>query len=685
MKYYDLPLRPMQESGAFLLRAMQNEEMPRLDLLVRESVQNGLDAGSSGKAGSAVQIDFILREHSAHAIASQFGEGLNLANLHDRYPGASKLLEIRDCFTEGLTGPLDFESIKSGGAHGNLLKLVFEIGRTRGDDGAGGSWGLGKTCYFRMGAGIVVYYSRIRTESGYEERLVSSIVEDETRPDRLQSDSRTGIAWWGAQEKLRPLTDSAEIHEVLGHLDIQPFRGEQTGTSITIPFLRDDLIPEFEQEDGVSPWWYHSYESYIQVALQRWFCVRLDNPYFVGGPWLAATVNGKATKSGQMLPVFRVTQSLYNRAMSDETRNTDYLNLNGVQDVRSKIISPRNETLRTGSAGVVVAAMLTSDQLGMKAPHNKQSPSLCVFGYEESTAPHRPIVTFMRKPGMSICWDDSIESRGWAGGFAGSADGRYMIALFVPKAETGQPDAENDIGSSSGQSLEGYLRSCERADHSAWVDISGKRIILNIRNSCGRFLRDFGLPAAANLTVKPSVRIARNLADLVLPGRGFGLDGRGGKAGNPSKPHRTGTGTGTGGGGAGRARSSNPSPTLDLHDINHLSDGLCVGWTLRWGTENPESSREIYVEVDSEGGPISAAVWTDSGLGPFPYRLVNSTDPSLAGRTGSYTDTLLIRSASLAGSDTLTGEVIIEVVSNSGRSLRPILGVRLVDGSGGVQ
>ncbi|MEB6588393.1 hypothetical protein MXM82_04470 [Pseudomonas asiatica] len=677
MKYYDLPLRPMQESGAFLLRAMQNEEMPRLDLLVRESVQNGLDAGSKGNAGSAVQINFSLREHSANAIASQLGEGLNLPNLYDRYPGTSRLLEIRDCFTEGLTGPLDFDSIGHGGTHGNLLKLVFEIGRTRGDDGAGGSWGLGKTCYFRMGAGIVIYYSRIRTESGYEERLVASIVEDETRPDRLQSRSRTGIAWWGAEEKLRPLIDSAQIHEVLRHLDIRPFKDEETGTSITIPFLRDDLIPAFEQVDGVSPWWYHSYESYIHVALQRWFSVRLDNRYFVGGPWLAATVNGKPIKSAQMLPVFRVTQALYNRAMSDETRSTDYLELNGVQDVRSKVITPRNDTLRAGSGGVVVAAMLTPDQLGMKAPHNKQSPSLCIFGYEESTAPHRPIVTFMRKPGMSICWDDSVESRGWSGGFAGSPDGRYMIALFVPKAETGPLDATNDAANSSGQSLEGYLRSCERADHCAWVDISGKRIILNIRNACGRFLRDFGLPAAANSTVKPSVRMARNLADLVLLGRGFGLDGRAGKATSSPKPACA------GGGGGGRARFASPSPTLDLHDINHLADGISVEWTIRWGTEDLESSREIYVEVDSEGGPISAAAWAESELGQFPFVLKNATAPAIAGRAGACTDTLLIRSASLKGGDTLSGDLMIEVVTSAGRSLRPILGVRLAAGCGG--
>lgn len=61
MKYYSLPLQPMQESGAFLLRALQNEETPLLDLLVRESVQNALDAGRNGNKGSAVSVDFHIR------------------------------------------------------------------------------------------------------------------------------------------------------------------------------------------------------------------------------------------------------------------------------------------------------------------------------------------------------------------------------------------------------------------------------------------------------------------------------------------------------------------------------------------------------------------------------------------------------------------------------------------------
>ena len=37
----------MTESGSSLLRLIQNQDIPLLDLLVRESVQNSLDAASN--------------------------------------------------------------------------------------------------------------------------------------------------------------------------------------------------------------------------------------------------------------------------------------------------------------------------------------------------------------------------------------------------------------------------------------------------------------------------------------------------------------------------------------------------------------------------------------------------------------------------------------------------------------
>ncbi|MCK3823886.1 hypothetical protein [Pseudomonas sp. W2Aug9] len=678
MKYYSLQLQPMQESGAFLLRALQNEQTPLLDLLVRESVQNALDAGRNGNQALPVSVDFHIREHSLDAIASTFTEGLNLQTLGERYPRTPKLLEIRDSGTEGLTGPMTFDSVEANGQHGNFLKLVFEIGRTRTDDSAGGSWGLGKTCYFRMGAGLVIYYSRIKTAGGYEERLVASLVEDENRVDRLQLMTQTGIAWWGANDSLRAITTPEHIHEILKGLGVRPFTGNTTGTAIIIPLLKDNLLPVFDEEGGPAPWWYSSYEDYVNVAIQRWFSARLDNPFFASGRYLSASVNGKEIASADMLPTFRVSQCLYDRAVGEAPEEEDYLTARGVKsnDVLCRAIQLRGEFVGSGQAGWVLAVAISSRQLQMDAPDNAPSPETCIFSKTDSSAPHRPIVTFMRSPGMNICWDDSIDSRGWAGGFAGFADGRYVVALFLPDSDQELLPSKARGLRSTIQNLEGYLRSCERADHAAWIDVNGGRVVEKIRAQCGRAMKDFGIPPQPSVTVKPLMRMSRKLAELVLPSRGFGGDGRFGKV-----PPRVAIGHGA-------RRGAVLSPELEIMEVRYATSAIVMKWCLRWGMVQPSIPREITVSVDSEAGPITFDTWVDSGLGAFPFRLESPRISSAASSVKSMVVAdgtgvrLTVSTASVQPGLMLEGELHVRMTESGGKLLRPVIGVQISDANG---
>lgn len=668
----------MQESGAFLLRALQNEETPLLDLLVRESVQNALDAGRKGSQGLPVSVDFHIREHPLDAIASIFSEGLDLKMLEQRYPRTPKLLEIRDSDTEGLTGPMTFDDVGVNGQHGNFLKLVFEIGRTRTDESSGGSWGLGKTCYFRMGAGLVIYYSRIETLAGYEERLVASLVEDENRVDRLQVKTQTGIAWWGADDSLQAITATEHIHSILKSLGAQPFSGNTTGTAIIIPLLKENLLPVFDHESGLAPWWHNSYEDYVNVAIQRWFSARLDNPFFASGRYLSASVNGVEIYSADMLPVFRLCRCLYDRAIGEAPEGEDYLTARGVKsdDVLCRPIQLRGEFIASGQAGWLLGVALTSRQLQMEAPDNAPSPETCIFSKLGSGAPHRPVVTFMRSPGMNICWDDSMDSRGWAGGFAGFTDGRHIVALFVPDSDRELlPSAARGLRSSV-QNLEGYLRSCERADHAAWVDINGGRVVEKIRGQCGRILKDFGVPTQPSVTVKPSMRMSRKLAELVLPSRGFGGDGRFGK---PTPPPSSSQGS----------RKSAPAlPELEISGVKHTESGIVMTWCLRWGQAHHDLPRDITVSVDSESGPIPSDAWLLNGLGTFPFLLesplIRNASPSVS--CSVLADGACVRvaihKASFQPGLLFEGELKIRIDELGGKLLRPVVGVRISTSSG---
>ena len=188
----------MTQSGSSLLKLIQNNKTPVLDLLVRESVQNSLDAHKAD--AKSVTVEYLTGTFSSRKLSGEL-EGITAA-LIKRFPSDKcQYLAICDSNTVGLTGEMDVQNVR-GNNYGNLLKLVYEICKPQEAEGAGGSWGLGKTVYFRIGIGLVIYYSRIDDGNGkYSSRLAASYVENETSPDAMIPEykgmTRRGIAWWG--------------------------------------------------------------------------------------------------------------------------------------------------------------------------------------------------------------------------------------------------------------------------------------------------------------------------------------------------------------------------------------------------------------------------------------------------------------------------------------------------------
>ena len=98
--------------------------------------------------------------------------------------------------------------------------------------------------------GLVLYYSRIIDESGqYASRLAASLVEDENSPDSLipsyEGMSKRGIAWWGqkiGKNQTKPVTDDVEIENVLDVFHISPYQGDETGTTIIIPYVDEKML-----------------------------------------------------------------------------------------------------------------------------------------------------------------------------------------------------------------------------------------------------------------------------------------------------------------------------------------------------------------------------------------------------------------------------------------------------------
>lgn len=606
----------MSETGKSLLRLIQNHDMPVLDLLVREAVQNSLDAAKSNSG--YVDVDFNIRTFKRSELAVHF-EGIE-GRLAEVYPADEyRLMEIRDCNTQGLTGPLHDGEIGAG-EYGNLIKLIYQIGMPQQKEGSGGSWGLGKTVYFRVGIGLVIYYSRIHENGEYRSRLAVCLVEDDSREDALLKDkgNHRGIAWWGQPAtggSTMPLTDEQEIQEVLNCLGCVPFQGDETGTAILIPFLRDDLRPELllstDEENDVRSSridlaWTHTDEEYIAAAIQRWYSPRLMNERYPYGSWLRASVNGQGITRDQFLPAFKVLQDLYNHAHSADGAEAVSNEDSGIQVAPVKL----NRTFKGGTtAGWVAFAKLSKVDLRMEAPYNYPSPWAQVFGRELPDESNPPLMAFTRRPGMIVGFENSGK---WVEGIPKTKEDEYLIAIFVANSSNTLIEA-NPKNPDRDFLLEEYIRGCEKADHTSWADWTPNQknplIIERIQRNVVKAVANAYSDRSDKGAGKKDIVLGKLLAGVLLPPEGFG--NRGGIQ-PPKSPS----------GGNGQKAQAGRNPRL-IDIAGPLYEGDAVRLDFELYTGNHDQPFEMNLKVISESGDIDADSWeSDQGVGSkFPVSI----------------------------------------------------------------
>ncbi len=516
----------MTQTGSSLLRLIQNNNMPILDLLVRESIQNSLDAKDSSNT-KYVEVEFLTGEFDKNSLNQEF-DGIEKSLNKKFEKKENRYIAVRDYHTVGLTGKLHYQDVEDN-QYGNLLKLVYEISKPQENEGSGGSWGLGKTVYFRVGVGLVIYYSKIINEDGQEEsRLAASLVEDENDDNSLipafNGKYKRGIAWWGKEiedNKTIPITDTEYIKKFLQIFGIDPYKADETGTTIIIPYIDTEKLLENNQttyfdaeENEVHFSWQNTIEEYIKIAVQRWYCPRLNNIYYPHSKFLRAKINGRQLSFDDMEPLFKVIQYLYNRALGVDS---DY------DALENDDIAIKNETielrkvLKKSAAGYVAFTKINRKILKMNYPDNKPNP----FAYINCDIPNsdtnKPILCFTRKPGMIVSYEEIGK---WVDGISETPNEEYIIAIFVL-------NSENDlVDTSPVLSLEEYIRKSEMADHTSWNDYSvnktNPRIVNKIQNSVVRKIsKEFSVNDEDN-TSKLNSGLGKLFGDLLLPPENFG-------------------------------------------------------------------------------------------------------------------------------------------------------------------
>ena len=603
--------------GSVTLKSLQNDNIPELDLLVRESIQNSSDAALS-LPGQSYNVNFTTGTFKPSAFNSFLTDIED--DLNTRFPNeVSDFLEIRDTGTSGLTGCVRKSEIKSDD-HGNFFKLIYDTGKRQTQANAGGNWGFGKSVYYRVGIGIVIFYSRIKTDSGFESRLIITLVEDEGKKNPDGTDATilnkieplsAGKAWWGIKEgdDLLPLYDEDFINAVLEVFGLTPFTGDKTGTSIIIPYidsakLLSDIIPadadiRDDVKENFTGIWTQTIADYLRLSIQKWYAPKLHNlqlKNFTNKKWLLATVNNVPIKKSDMLPFFQLVQELYNTAIA-KTYGKDYTSTL-FEDISCEPVNVRNyfDGMTTGYLSIV---KISTDKLN--GNQNVLSPYDYIGHYEADGGLNEPIVMCTRDPGMVI---DYPITGPWVKGITPPEEqNMFLFGFYMPIIEKKLKDGLS-VSEYAGMEFGEYLRRCEASDHMGWNDPAKMQLVSKIQKNAVRLINEKSSGGSEKKIEATASKLANKLGKKLLPRVGYGKKPSGGSSG------------GGGGGTGGKIVNA----VLDFTAQRMLGNRMEMDFTLT--LMHSKKAADIALLIASEGGGwITPKSWQEDIGTKFPVEI----------------------------------------------------------------
>ncbi len=533
----------MTVQASTVLKVLGRSTLFILDILLRESVQNSLDATNLSTGFITFEFDILpLASHDELAARLEFlrqdEDDQLFTRLQSRFrQGDPVLLTLSDKGTTGLSGPVrrDAPEWSSYDGHRNFDSLVYQLGRNHGDSKAGGSYGFGKSILYRLSpAGIVLFYSR----SVEGERLAFSMISAEENKIRQ---NYTGIAWWGevcefdGQRYSAPVEDPEKIGEVLSALGLSHKRlpeGE-TGTLIGViaPRLqyllnteRDshDDIPEVQQSDTDSK--IRLIKNAVAQSVQKWY-------------WPRMTITNEVKPDGLLKPLRflnfgeEIQLAPQYVAMGSLLKAAENYNNNDTTSLPGCVVESINHNY-----GSVMLGTLAYQIIGQKASMD-----------------HLNKIAMIRWPRM-VVFEIPVQERG----------NRSVAALFLVNSKV---EVRPNRHSTDFQELDNVFKDCESATHSEW-NYQGmdpdknwfKSYVKAAREKTVDALRVALNPTTPNTTEAEFSPSAKLLGQLLLSSGGGVV--------------QTFTANGSGGGGGNGAGGRRPTyPGLDIQSPVYLPDG----------------------------------------------------------------------------------------------------------------
>lgn len=286
-----------------------------------------------------------------------------------------------------------------------------------------------------------------------------------------------------------PISDDEFIVPLLDTFGLKPFTGEETGTSVIIPYidpskLLEDIIPaDAEIESGIRDHfetnWTSTLADYLKLAIQRWYAPKIHNrslPEFCDKKWLYASVNNIPIRRKDMLPFFQLVQELYTAAIA-KTYGSEYRS-EWLPQIQCLAVNIQRYFEGGSTSGFVAAIKISRDELN--GTQNVLSPYVYIGKFEAERGKNEPIVMYARDPGMVI--DYSVTGP-WVKGISlPESEDEFIFAFYMP---TTTKILKNDLPAPefAGMNLGEYLRACEASDHMGWDDPAKMQIVTRIQKN----------------------------------------------------------------------------------------------------------------------------------------------------------------------------------------------------------
>ncbi len=487
--------------GSRALELIMDNKTPKVDLLVRESIQNSTDATLKSKDSCLIKFDTKTFSNSRF---SNFIDGYGNRLIERFGKEINKALIISDYNTSGLLG----EAYETPNKPNNLYKLVYAFLESEKGENSGGSWGIGKSVYFRYGKGIVFYYTSTFEDGIKKHKLVGALLEDEQKESRIidDVDKYLGVAFIGKQglsedgeKRSLPITEVDFIKEFLKTFNLDLYSENQTGTKIIIPYFDENALLKDKINDEEAPW-DDTFEDTLCYAIQRRYFPRINN--YEVGKYIEVYINGNKV---ELIPFFDVLQRLYNGK------------LEGADAYK---ITANNFDANKNVLGIFRYKKFTKEELDVLTRPNNYPDPYCILDIKEEgdINSNEAIIFYTRNPRMIVTYDDSRKFTNLKTGA-----GEYIIGIFIL----------NDRAEHHGDKLGEYFKESETANHKGREDIKESKKAPHISSLKVKPFRNIIKSIARELNEKYSIlipnevqsintKLQKDLGSLLLPPEDFG-------------------------------------------------------------------------------------------------------------------------------------------------------------------